>query len=108
MQNFTKRELVLKIAKEQPNLTQAEIFSVIQKTLEHITHAVAKGQKIELRNFGVFDVVLRKPKPGRNPNNPTVTIPIPARAVVKFIPGKIMSERVLQLTDKLKTDSQPS
>lgn len=102
MQSLTKRELVLKISEEKQNLTQAEIFSVIQKTFDHITNALAEGRNIELRNFGVFEVVLRKPKPGRNPKNPTVSVPIPARAVVKFVSGKIMRHRVLNLTEKLK------
>lgn len=103
MQNLTKRELVLKISEEKQNLTQAEIFSVIQKTFDHITNALAEGRNIELRNFGVFEVVLRKSKPGRNPKNPTVSVPIPARAVVKFASGKMMRGRVLELTNQLKS-----
>lgn len=102
MENFTRRELVLKISEEKSNLTQTEIFNVIQKTFDHITNALAKGRNVELRNFGVFEVVLRKSKPGRNPKDPTVNVLIPARAVVKFSSGKIMRERVLQLTGKLK------
>jgi len=103
MKNLTKRELVLKISEEQPNLTQTEIFSIIQKTFDHITDALAAGRNIELRNFGVFEVVLRKPKPGRNPKNPGVNVPIPARAAVKFSSGKIMRDRVLELTNQLKS-----
>lgn len=102
MPNLTKRDIVLKIAEENPTLTQTQIFNVLQKTLDHITDALSKGQKVEIRNFGVFEVLLRKQKLGRNPKNPGVGIPIPARAAVKFLVGKVMRERVRQLTEKLK------
>ncbi|MBM3856481.1 MAG: integration host factor subunit beta [Verrucomicrobia bacterium] len=101
MKNFTRKELVLKISEEQPHLTQTEIVRVLQKTLDHITNALAAGRNVELRNFGIFEVILRKAKPGRNPKNPGVNVPIPARAVVKFSSGKIMRHRVLELTNQL-------
>ena len=102
MPNLTKREIVLKVAEETPSLRQAEVVSIIQKTLDHITDALAKGQNIEIRNFGVFEVVLRRSKPGRNPRRPEVDVIIPARAAVRFSAGKVMRERVLHLTEKLK------
>jgi hypothetical protein len=51
-----------------------------------------------LRNFGVFEVKVRKARVGRNPNAPETDVPIPQRAVVKFKPGKEMRETVLKLT----------
>ena len=105
MQNFIKRDLVLTISEEQPNLTQAEIFTIIQKTLDKIIDSLANGRNIELRNFGVFEVVLRRQKPGRNPMRPEIEVPVPERAAVKFSAGKIMRERVLQLTEKMKQAS---
>jgi nucleoid DNA-binding protein len=51
-----------------------------------------------LRNFGVFEVKIRKARVGRNPNAPETDVPIPQRAVVKFKAGKEMREAVLQLT----------
>ncbi len=65
---------------------------------------MAKGETIELRNFGVFEVKVRKARIGRNPNSPERDVPIPSRAVVKFKPGKEMREAVLMLSPK----SQPS
>jgi nucleoid DNA-binding protein len=105
--NLTKRDLVMKIAKET-NLIQEQVFSVIQKTLDHITDALAKGQSIELRNFGTFEVRLTRPKPGRNPNRPEIQVTIPSRAVVKFTAGKVMRERVRDLTEQLKKSSSES
>ena len=57
MSNLTKRDLVVAISNET-GLIQSDVFDVIQKTLDHITEAVAQGQNVELRNFGVFEVRL--------------------------------------------------
>ena len=78
--------------------TQLEVFAIVQKLLEHISKAVAENKKIELRNFGVFEVKIRKARVGRNPNKPEVDVPIPQRAVVKFKAGKEMRLAVLKLT----------
>jgi nucleoid DNA-binding protein len=94
---MTKRDLVVRISNET-GLIQQDVFTVIQKTLDYISEAVAGGTTVELRNFGVFEVKVRKPRMGRNPKAPERDVPIPARAVVKFKPGKEMREAVLQLT----------
>ena len=73
---------------------------MVQKTLNYITNSLAKGDKVELRNFGVFEVKIRKSRIGRNPNSPEDDVPIPPRAVVKFKPGKEMRESVLKITPK--------
>ena len=65
---------------------------------DYISDAVAQGKKVELRNFGVFEVKVRKARVGRNPNAPETDVPIPERAVVKFKPGKEMREAVIKLT----------
>jgi nucleoid DNA-binding protein len=95
---MTKRDLVVRISNET-NLIQQDVLMVVQKTLDYITEAVVKGETVELRNFGVFEVKLRKPRVGRNPNDPGHDVQIPARAVVKFKPGKEMREQVLRLTE---------
>jgi nucleoid DNA-binding protein len=96
---LTKRDLVVRIS-EETGLIQTQVFDVVQKTLNHITEALAQGGKVELRNFGVFDVKIRKARVGRNPNKPDVDVPIPARATVKFKAGKEMRAEVLKLTPK--------
>jgi nucleoid DNA-binding protein len=93
--------MVVSIA-EQVGITQQQTFAVIQKTLEHITESLADGNNVELRNFGVFEVRLTKSRIGRNPNKPETDVIIPARATVKFKAGKIMRQRVLLRTEKLK------
>ena len=102
MGTLTKREIVVNISTET-GLVQHDVFDVVQRTLDHIVEALAKGDNIELRNFGVFEVKLTKPRVGRNPNEPGSSFVIPARATVKFKSGKVMKERVCALTDELKT-----
>jgi nucleoid DNA-binding protein len=97
---LTKRDLVIRIS-EETGLIQTQVFDVVQKTLNYITESLAKGDKVELRNFGVFDVKIRKARVGRNPNKPETDVPIPARAMVKFKAGKEMKAEVLKLTPKV-------
>lgn len=94
---MTKRDIVMRIS-EETGLVQQQVLDVVQKTLDYISEALAKGDKVELRNFGVFEVKIRKARVGRNPNAPETDVPIPQRAVVKFKPGKEMREEVLKLT----------
>ena len=101
MPNLTKRDLVVKISNET-GLVQHQVFDVIQKTLDHITSALSKGQDVELRNFGVFQVRLSKARVGRNPNIPGSNFAIPPRATVKFKSGKIMRRDELNLSDAMK------
>jgi nucleoid DNA-binding protein len=89
--------LVVRIS-EETGLVQQDVLNVVQKTLDYIGEAVANGTKVELRNFGVFEVKIRKARVGRNPNAPAADVRIPPRAVVKFKPGKEMREAVLRLT----------
>lgn len=94
---MTKRDLVVRIS-DKTGLPQQDVLKVIQLTLDYISEALAKGETVELRNFGVFEVRVRKARVGRNPNAPETDIRIPPRAVVKFKPGKEMREEVLKLT----------
>jgi len=101
MATLTKRDLVVQIS-EKTGIVQSQVLGVVQATLDHIVDAVARGENVELRNFGVLEVRLTKPRIGRNPNKPGSEVPIPARATVKFKAGKIMRERVLKLTTSMK------
>src|SRR6266849_1973407 len=93
---LTKRDLVVRIS-EETGLIQQQVLDVVQKTLDYIAEALAKGDKVELRNFGVFEVKIRKARIGRNPNAPATDVPIPQRSVVKFKPGKEMRTEVIKL-----------
>jgi len=93
---LTKRDLVVRIS-EDTGMIQQQVLDVVQKTLDYIADALAKGDKVELRNFGVFEVKTRKARIGRNPNAPETDVPIPQRSVVKFKPGKEMRAEVLKI-----------
>ncbi len=93
---LTKRDLVIRIS-EETGLIQQQVLEIVQKTLDYIAEALAKGDKVELRNFGVFEVKVRKARIGRNPNAPATDVPIPERSVVKFKPGKEMRAEVLKI-----------
>lgn len=101
MGTLTKRELVVTISNET-GLVQHQVFDVVQKTLDHLTDALAKGDNVELRNFGVFEVRLTKARVGRNPNKPGSSFVIPPRATVKFKSGKIMRQKVSKLSAEMK------
>lgn len=101
MPKLTKRDLVMRISRET-GLPQLDVVGVVQRTLDSITDALAAGQNVELRNFGVFEVRLTKSRVGRNPHKPKADVIIPARAMVKFKAGKVMRQRVLLRTGALK------
>src|SRR6516165_7812717 len=104
---LTKRDLVIRISSET-GLIQQQVLDVVQKTLDYIGEALAKGEKVELRNFGVFEVKVRKARIGRNPNAPATDVPIPERSVVKFKPGKEMRAEVIKIPPPPKSPSQPT
>ncbi|MGB9601594.1 MAG: HU family DNA-binding protein [Verrucomicrobiia bacterium] len=94
---MTKRDLVVRISKET-GMMQYQVYRIVQKTLDLIAEALTRGEKVELRNFGIFEIKVRKPRVGRNPNKPEKDVPIPRRAIVKFRPGKEMRDAVAKLT----------
>ena len=105
---LTKRDLVLRIC-EDTGMVQQHVFDIVQRTLDHIVKALANGEKVELRNFGIFEVRVRKARIGRNPGAPGTEVPIPERSVVKFKAGREMRLGVSKLAPKaaVPTASQP-
>ena len=88
----TKKEIAMKIA-EETGIKQIYVKKVVQKTFDNIVGALMQGQTIELRNFGVFKVRVRKGRMGRNPRTGDA-VPIPDKKVVTFKPGLVMKEKV--------------
>ncbi len=105
--NLTKREIVLEIY-EKTGFPQKQIQDTVQMTLDIVMDALAAGRNVELRNFGVLEVQVRKARVGRNPNKPETEVVIPERAVVKFKSGKILKQKIKQLSlDKLRNNPPP-
>lgn len=98
MATTTKRELVIKITDKLgakgSDLTQQDVAEVIQSLIDEVTDSLATGRNVVLRNFGAFEVREMKAKVGRNPKDPSKDVQIPARAAVRFKPGKVMREKV--------------
>ncbi len=103
MATITKRDLVIKISNDT-GLTQQQVFDVIQNALDSITDSLADGDTVIMRNFGAFQVREMKAKVGRNPKDPNRDVPIPARAVVKFKPGKEMKEKVARILPQIQKE----
>jgi len=101
MAKLTKRDIVVSIS-NQTGMVQHQVFDVVQRTLDKITDSLANNIPVELRNFGIFQPRLTKPRVGRNPNQPGSSFVIPPRATVKFKAGKIMRQRVEKLSRQLK------
>jgi nucleoid DNA-binding protein len=93
MPRLTKHKIVVTISTET-RLLQHQVSEVVQRTLDLITDSLAKGEDVELRNFGIFEVRLTKERIGRNPSQPSRSIKIPPRTTVKFWAGKIMRQKV--------------
>jgi nucleoid DNA-binding protein len=96
---LTKREIAAQITKDT-GMIRIQVLDVMQRTLDQITVSLAKGNRVELRNFGVFQVKLRKGRVGRNPKRPEIDVPIAAHSVVKFKAGKEMRAEVAKLSPK--------
>lgn len=90
--SITKRELVTEIA-ERLGYTQNEVADVVQATLDAIIESMAEGRRLEIRNFGVFEVKTRDSRMGRNPRTGE-EVPIAQKRVATFKPGKALKERV--------------
>jgi len=89
---MTKKDIVLKVS-DDTNLKQIDVKKVVQKTFDCIVDSLARGEKIELRNFGVFKIKQRRSRIGRNPRTNQV-IPVPPRKVVVFKAGLEMKQKI--------------
>jgi len=91
----TKKEIVKQIS-EELGLTQLKTKEIVQKTFDAIIDTLVEERRIELRNFGVFEVKKRAARKARNPRTGE-RVDVAEKFVVTFKPGKEMEERVLEL-----------
>ena len=95
---ITKKKLINSISQEK-GIHPNDVRHVIQAFLDKMTDCLSQGDRLEFRDFGVFEVVERKQKIGRNPKKADEPIVIPARSAVKFTPGKKMRKSI-EVKDK--------
>jgi nucleoid DNA-binding protein len=101
----TKKEIVKQIS-ERIGMTQLKTKEIVQLTFDAIVDTLLEDKRIELRNFGVFEVKQRKARKARNPKTGE-RVDVPAKYVVTFKPGREMEERVLRLTGMRSSHSHP-
>lgn len=94
---MTKKEIVKTIS-DEIGLTQLRTKEIVQKTFDAIVDTLVEERRIELRNFGVFEVKKRAARKARNPRTGE-RVDVAEKFVVTFKPGKEMEERVRQLEE---------
>lgn len=92
---MTKKEIVKEIS-DKLQLTQLKTKEIVQQTFDAIIDTLVEEERIELRNFGVFEVKQRAARKARNPRT-GAKVEVPAKFVVTFKPGKEMEEKVQRL-----------
>ena len=103
---MTKKEIVKTIS-EELGLTQLKTKEIVQKTFDAIIETLVSDKRIELRNFGVFEVKKRKARQARNPRT-SEKVFVPEKYVVTFKPGKEMEQRVRDLEEQEAREQQAS
>ena len=94
---MTKKDIVRTIS-EEVSLTQQETKEIVQKTFDAIIESLVRERRIELRNFGVFEVKPRAARKARNPRTGE-QVEVPRKHVVTFKPGKHMEAKVRDLDE---------
>jgi nucleoid DNA-binding protein len=89
---MTKKDIVLKIT-DATGIKQVDVKKIVQKTFDVIVDSLTQGDKVELRNFGVFKIKERRARFGRNPRTGQ-SVPVPPRKVVVFKSGLEMKQKV--------------
>ena len=91
MTTVTKKELVERIA-QQTGLQRNDVKTVVQGFLDAVVEELARGNRLEFRDFGVFEV---RQRAARNAQNPKTLVPVhvPAKRTVRFKPGRLMREQ---------------
>jgi len=94
MPTITKKELVYRIA-SKTNQKKVVAKKIIQNFIDEVINELEKGNRLEFREFGVFEIKERAPRVARNPRTGAV-VEVPAKKVVHFKAGRLMKERVCQ------------
>lgn len=92
---MTKSELIERLIDLHPQLSVKDVELAVKTMLDHMTEALAEGERIEIRGFGSFSLHYRAPRMGRNPKTGE-SVPLPAKYVPHFKPGKELRDQVNQ------------
>jgi integration host factor subunit beta len=97
---ITKKELINRIA-DQTGQTKVVVKDILQKFLDEIIEELSHGNRLEFREFGVFEVRERAARRAQNPRT-LEKVYVPAKRVVKFKVGRLMRERVCDEPPEVK------
>jgi integration host factor subunit beta len=92
-----KSELIRRIASQNPHLYQRDIENIVNAIIDEIIKALGRGDRVELRDFGVFSAKIRGPRKGRNPKTGT-EVQVAQRVLPFFKTGKELRARLNQET----------
>jgi integration host factor subunit beta len=90
---MTKSELIENLALKQSHLPHRDVEFAVKTLIEQMAQSLARGERIEIRGFGSFSLHHRPPRMGRNPKSGEA-VPLAAKYVPHFKPGKELRERV--------------
>ncbi len=90
---MNKSDLILKILESDPNLFKKDASKIVNVFFDTISEAISRGERVELRGFGVFDVKVREARIARNPKNGEA-VAVPEKKVPFFRMGKDMKDRI--------------
>jgi integration host factor subunit beta len=96
MATITKKELIDRIA-ESSNNKRVQVKKVVQQFLDEIVNELGKGNRLEFRDFGVFETKLRKARKAQNPKT-LEPVAVPEKRTVKFKVGRLMKQRLGEMT----------
>ena len=96
---MVKSELVQVLKEKLPELQQRDVELAVNCILAQMSNAIIKGERIEVRGFGSFDLRPRAPRIGRNPKTGE-SLSLPAKVVLHFKPGREMKDRINSARDQ--------
>jgi integration host factor subunit beta len=96
MATITKKELIDRIA-ESSNSKRVQVKRVVQQFLDEIVNELGKGNRLEFRDFGVFETKLRKARKAQNPKT-LEPVAVPEKRTVKFKVGRLMKQKLGEMT----------
>lgn len=104
MVTITKKELVNRIA-DRTGQTKVVTKEIIQLFLDQIILELSRGNRLEFRDFGVFEVKSRKARRAQNPRT-LEKVDVPPKKVVKFKVGRVMREKVSEADSRPQAPSE--
>lgn len=96
MATITKKELIDRIA-ETTGYRRVQVKRIVQNFLDEVVNELGRGNRLEFRDFGVFETKLRKARKAQNPKT-LEPVAVPEKRTVKFKVGRLMKQRLAQLS----------